>query len=85
MKCKCTVDMVGNQTMLKSFEEPDKKRTFAFDYSYWSFDGFKTEDDGYLAPDSSHPNGSKYCDQKRIFKDLGLGILNNAWEGYNAR
>ena len=43
---------------------------------------FKIESDGYLAPDS---NTSKYIDQKRVFRDLGLNILSNAWDGYNAR
>ena len=38
-------------------------KSFTFDYSYWSHDGSKEEKDGYSAPDPSHPNGKKFCDQ----------------------
>jgi hypothetical protein len=27
--------------------------------------------------------GSKYADQNAVFQDLGIGVLNNAWEGYH--
>ena len=27
---------------------------------------------------------SKYADQKKVYNDLGAGVLKNAWEGYNA-
>ncbi|CAJ0578682.1 unnamed protein product, partial [Mesorhabditis spiculigera] len=56
-------------------EEP---KWFTFDQSYWSHDGFKTESSGYLAP--ADP---KYADQKKVFNDLGKGVLDNAWKGYN--
>jgi kinesin family protein 1 len=74
--------MQNNQTILRNVsndgKEPEKK--FAFDYSYWSFDGFEVKPDGYYAPLA----GSSYCDQKRVFEDLGVGILNNAFEGFNS-
>ncbi|RMZ97654.1 kinesin KIF28P, partial [Brachionus plicatilis] len=75
---KLIVEMAGNQTVIR---EPDtnEEKKYAYDFSYWSFDGFKTEADGYLAATSP-----KYSDQKKVFNDLGEGILNNAWEGYNA-
>lgn len=41
-------------------EEPKK---FAYDYSYWSHDGYKETETGLFVPDPSHPNGHKYCDQ----------------------
>ena len=51
--------MEGNTTLLRNPEEPDEEpRKFAFDYSYWSHDGFEAKEDGYLAP--VKPN---YCDQ----------------------
>uniref|UniRef100_A0A7M5U6V4 Kinesin-like protein 6 n=2 Tax=Clytia hemisphaerica TaxID=252671 RepID=A0A7M5U6V4_9CNID len=53
-------------------------RKFAFDYSYWSHDGYKEEEDGYLSP--TNPS---YADQKVVFQDLGEGVLANAWKGYN--
>ncbi|KAL5010885.1 hypothetical protein ScPMuIL_013190 [Solemya velum] len=62
--------------------EPPKK--FTFDYSYWSHDGCKEESNGFFGPDTSHPNGRKFADQSKVFDDLGLGVLNNAWEGYNS-
>ena len=44
-----------------------------------SHDGFKTDSSGYFAPDNP-----KYADQKKVFNDLGTGVLENAWNGYNA-
>ena len=29
------------------------------------------------------PSNSKYADQKKVFEDLGRGVLQNAWQGYN--
>lgn len=57
-----------------------KVREFAFDQSYWSHDGFTTDPDtGYM---SALP-GSSYADQDRVFKDFGIQLLDNAFEGYN--
>jgi hypothetical protein len=87
MGCKLAVSMVGNQTILAPSSTDHRnsgERRFGFDYSYWSHDGCQTESDGYLSPDPSHANGSKYADQKKVFSDVGMGILSNAWEGYNA-
>lgn len=81
MNSKCVVEMNGTQTTVRSPKENEGEKTFAFDHSYWSFDGYKTLDDGYLAPDGPR---SRYCDQKRVFNDLGTGILQNAWDGYNS-
>ncbi len=80
--------MVGNQTILLPTGNDRKnqnERNFTYDYSYWSHSGYKVEDNGYCAPDPSHPDGSKYADQKKLFSDLGTSILENAWNGYNAR
>ena len=71
--------MDGNQTTIADPEnlsaEPKK---FSFDYSYWSHDGYKEEADGYLSP-----SDQKYADQKKVFKDIGLSVLENSWAGYN--
>jgi hypothetical protein len=83
---KCIIEMHDNQTIVKPRPEDEKTkqdRIFAFDYSYWSFDGFKTEPNGYLSPDKSKSDRN-YCDQLKIFNDLGTGVLENAWKGYNA-
>lgn len=73
------IKMVGNSTYIKDPATPDQEpRKFAFDYSYWSHDGFKERDDGYL-----EPANRTYADQKLVFDDLGKGVLDNAWKGYN--
>lgn len=83
LNSKCVVEMSGNTTTVKNPDPSagESEKRFAFDYSYWSFDGFKVESNGYLAPDGPK---SKYCDQKKVYDDLGVGILNNAFEGYNS-
>ncbi len=35
-------------------------------------------------PDPTHQNGKKFADQNQVFNDLGVGILKNAWAGYNS-
>lgn len=60
----------------------DKKvenRDFTFDYSYWTHDGFYTDDSGF-----NHPNaGSNYAGQAKLFTDVGGSIMDNAWSGFN--
>nr|XP_040578221.1 kinesin-like protein KIF28P isoform X1 [Lepeophtheirus salmonis]XP_040578231.1 kinesin-like protein KIF28P isoform X1 [Lepeophtheirus salmonis]XP_040578235.1 kinesin-like protein KIF28P isoform X1 [Lepeophtheirus salmonis] len=82
-KSKCIVSMNGPSTTILNPEDANDKRTFTFDHSYWSFDGFKTDQDEYCLPDLQDPNGGKFSDQNKVFSELGEGILENAWEGYN--
>lgn len=56
----------------------EAERKFTFDYSFWSFDGFEEEANGYMKP-----TGSKYADQKLVFNKIGTKILDNAQEGYH--
>lgn len=78
---KLIIQMNGNTTTIKNPEEPNEEpRKFAFDYSYWSHDGFTEQEDGLLVP----VKGSNYADQPRVFEELGRGVLSNAWEGYNS-
>jgi len=70
------------QIEANSFRDPrglDGVRQFVFDHSYWSHDGFRVLDNGYLAP---MPDGI-YADQRRVFDDLGRQMVQNAWAGYN--
>ncbi|PAA54177.1 hypothetical protein BOX15_Mlig025022g3 [Macrostomum lignano] len=69
--------MDGTQTVITDPASGQDKK-FAFDYSYWSHDGFTEQANGYFAPASA-----KYADQQKVFDDLGRGVLDNAWEGYN--
>ena len=74
---KLCINMVGNQTSIWDISDPEKsKRQFTFDYSYWSHDGFDMRPDGY-----AFPTGDRYADQARVFKDLGQGVLTNAFGG----
>ena len=74
---ECIIQMPGqNQTKIK--DENGKERTFTFDHSFWSHDGYKVLDDGYLQPVEE-----EYADQKKVFDAVGRQILENAWEGYH--
>eukprot|EP00927_Polykrikos_kofoidii_P002368 TRINITY_DN10934_c0_g1_i2.p1 TRINITY_DN10934_c0_g1~~TRINITY_DN10934_c0_g1_i2.p1 ORF type:complete len:883 (+),score=143.46 TRINITY_DN10934_c0_g1_i2:35-2650(+) len=61
--------------------DPDsqKKSTFTFDRSLWSFDGFEDDGTGYLRP----LPGSRYADQSKVFDIFGRRVINNAWKGYH--
>lgn len=70
--------MSKNQTVLTPPNNIDPKsksvkaalegsKTFAFDRSYWSFD----------------KNDSHYAGQQNLHSDLGLPLLDNAFQGYN--
>ncbi len=54
-------------------------KNFTFDHSYWSHDGFKAGPDGLITATSS-----AYATQHKVFDDLGQGVVQNAFEGYNA-
>ncbi|XP_023930292.1 kinesin-like protein KIF28P isoform X2 [Lingula anatina] len=77
---KLIIDMQGQLTTIKNPETPSEEpKKFSFDFSYWSHDGFTERADGVLEPTA----GSKYASQPIVFKDLGQGVLDNAFEGYN--
>ncbi|KPP79367.1 kinesin-like protein KIF13A-like, partial [Scleropages formosus] len=60
----------GNGNMLQKITgEKASVRVFAFDYCFWSMD---------------ESNITKYAGQEVVFKCLGEGILDNAFQGYNA-
>uniref|UniRef100_A0AC35FQ69 Kinesin-like protein unc-104 n=1 Tax=Panagrolaimus sp. PS1159 TaxID=55785 RepID=A0AC35FQ69_9BILA len=70
----------GKSTSISDPNAPNEEpKWFTFDYSYWSHDGYKEEKNGYLTA-ASHSN---YADQKQVFENLGKGVLDNAWNGYN--
>ena len=58
-KAALVIGMNGNTTTIKDPENPrSEPRKFTFDYSYWSHDGYKERNDGYL-----EPANAKYADQ----------------------
>lgn len=79
MGAKLCIEMSGKSTTIHNIEDEKQNKTFAFDYSYWSHDGFENDPDGY-----SRPTSSKYADQEKVFNDIGKDVLNNAFDGYNA-
>ena len=73
----CCIDMPGNN-QTKIVDDTGKEKTFTFDHSFWSHDGFRTLENGYLEPEDE-----KYADQKYVFNTVGKQILDNAWLGYH--
>ncbi|XP_068178876.1 kinesin-like protein KIF13A isoform X2 [Antennarius striatus] len=75
LNTKCVVDMEDNQTVLHpppsnaKGESRKHPKVFAFDHCFWSMD---------------ETNVPKYAGQEVVFKCLGEGILENAFQGYNA-
>jgi len=78
MNAVLCVDMSGVNTIIKHPETKEPK-TFAFDFSYWSHDGFKEGPDGELIKLSD-----KYATQEMVYKDLGQDVLTSAYDGYNS-
>uniref|UniRef100_I3NAF4 Kinesin-like protein n=1 Tax=Ictidomys tridecemlineatus TaxID=43179 RepID=I3NAF4_ICTTR len=62
-------------------KNPEHVKTFTFDLAYWSHSGFQKDKDGVLI--SADPT-SKFAGQRDVFHDIGRGILDSAWQGYNA-
>ncbi|XP_076810506.1 kinesin-like protein KIF28 isoform X2 [Clavelina lepadiformis] len=75
---KLVIKMENNTTTITDPEGKYPEKKYTFDFSYWSHDGYNEREDGYLEPD-----GSKYADQAKVFDDLGKGVLENAWKGFN--
>ncbi|XP_076868659.1 kinesin-like protein KIF13A isoform X2 [Brachyhypopomus gauderio] len=75
LSTKCVLEMEENQTILhpppSNAKGDGRKQTkvFAFDHCFWSMD---------------ESNVPKYAGQEVVFKCLGEGILENAFQGYNA-
>ncbi|XP_011349120.1 kinesin-like protein KIF13B isoform X1 [Ooceraea biroi] len=70
---QCVVEMTGQQTILQhpiTMDKIDrnKPKTFAFDHCFYSLD----------------PIVGNYASQEIVFDALGLDILDNAFQGYNA-
>ncbi|XP_039757861.1 kinesin-like protein Klp98A isoform X1 [Pararge aegeria] len=76
MNAKLIVQMEAKKTRLltvkNSKEQNDgsreKYKDFTFDHSYWSYDSADAQ----------------YASQEQVFADLGLDVIDSAFEGYNA-
>ncbi|KAL2098568.1 hypothetical protein ACEWY4_005048 [Coilia grayii] len=78
---RCVVSMSGNAITIQDPRNPHTRRTFTFDYAFWSHSGFIRNRDGLFVAEEP---GGRYADQGNVFNDLGQGILENALQGYNA-
>ena len=74
------IAMNGQQTVITDHHGEGQEKKYTFDYSFWSHDGYKTEDNGYLAVDGLT---SKYHDQKFVYDKIGVDVLDNAWQGFH--
>ncbi|XP_005349033.1 kinesin-like protein KIF28P [Microtus ochrogaster] len=78
---QCVISMHSQSTTIRDPKNGEHLKTFTFDLAYWSHDGFQKDKDGVLIP--SNPT-SKFAGQLHVFHDIGRGILDSAWRGYNA-
>eukprot|EP00051_Salpingoeca_urceolata_P020721 m.314922 g.314922 ORF g.314922 m.314922 type:complete len:1108 (-) comp19670_c2_seq9:693-4016(-) len=78
-QCVVTMDASGATTTLAHPTGARPQRTFTFDHSYWSCDGFEEDADGVLRATTP-----RYAEQQRLFDDLALGLVDDAFKGYNA-
>ncbi|XP_045715329.1 kinesin-like protein KIF28P [Phyllostomus hastatus] len=78
---KCVVSMhSGTTTTIHDPRNPGHTKTFTFDLAYWSHSGFHVGSDGVFT--SADPS-SEFAGQREVFRDLGRGVLDSAWQGYN--
>lgn len=78
---QCVISMHSGNISIRDPKNEERVKTFTFDLTYWSHDGFQKDEDGVLIP--SDP-ASKFAGQSDVFHDIGRGILDSAWRGYNA-
>lgn len=72
------IKMEGVNTTIINPETQEPK-TFAFDFSYWSHDGFTIDDKG-----EAIANDSRYATQLKVYNDVGKDVLDSAFDGYNS-
>ena len=66
--------------MSESNKNKPTEHIFSFDNSFWSYDGFENDENGYSKPVGSN---SPYVDQQHVYNLLGKEVLDNAWQGYH--
>ncbi|XP_043951875.1 kinesin-like protein KIF28P [Gambusia affinis] len=78
---RCIISLVSTSISIQDPRDCHNRRSFCFDYAYWSHSGFTRDQTGLFVPEEL---GGRYADQHSVFQDLGVGILENALQGYNA-
>lgn len=76
LNSRLCVKMVNNTTIL--IDDNEDERTFTFDYSFWSHDGFQVDASGRMVA-----TDSRYADQPSVYAKVGQQILDNAIMGYH--
>ncbi|XP_040408522.1 kinesin-like protein KIF28P [Cygnus olor] len=77
---RCVISMNSNSTSIYDPRNPGHMKTFTFDLAYWSHSGFLKDENGTFISAGSN----SYAGQREVFRDLGQGVLESAWQGYNA-
>eukprot|EP00041_Stephanoeca_diplocostata_P034784 m.1203739 g.1203739 ORF g.1203739 m.1203739 type:complete len:1155 (-) comp24579_c0_seq15:3325-6789(-) len=72
------LQMNGPVTTIRDPTGQHSDKSFTFDHSYWSHSGFEELEDKSLKK-----LDDKYASQEDVFNDLGKGVLQNAYDGYN--
>ncbi|XP_047219050.1 kinesin-like protein KIF28P isoform X3 [Girardinichthys multiradiatus] len=78
---RCIISLVSTSIGIHDPRDCHNRRSFCFDYAYWSHSGFTRDHTGLFVPEEP---GGRYADQDSVFQDLGVGILENSLQGYNA-
>jgi hypothetical protein len=76
----CCVEMTDTETKCTHILGSKEEKRFTFDFSFWSFDGYGTRDNGYTYP---LDDDKGYKDQQYVYEKLGVSVLDNAWKGYH--
>lgn len=79
MNSSLCIAMDGPSTTIINPETKEPK-TFAFDFSYWSHDGFHIDE----ATGMTVGDTAKYATQRMVYNDIGQDVLDSAFEGYNS-
>uniref|UniRef100_A0A5S6Q9F7 Kinesin-like protein unc-104 n=1 Tax=Trichuris muris TaxID=70415 RepID=A0A5S6Q9F7_TRIMR len=67
-KCKCIISMNGQVTTINGYKDGhERSHSFTYDYSYCSID----------------LHDPSYASQRTVYNDLGLEMLEHAFQGYN--
>nr|CAB3259092.1 kinesin-like protein KIF1B [Phallusia mammillata] len=68
-KSNCIVQMNGKTTVISNPKQPrENPKSFNFDYSYWSH---------------TNPRDPNFASQHQVYNDLGVEMLQHAFDGYN--
>uniref|UniRef100_T2M7P5 Kinesin-like protein KIF16B n=1 Tax=Hydra vulgaris TaxID=6087 RepID=T2M7P5_HYDVU len=68
MNASIIIKMNGKKTSITNPSVENDIKDFSYDYSYWSVDS----------------NSHNFTSQQQVFEDLGMDVIDSAFQGYNA-